>query len=141
MYTKKRIAIFIVVIISVIIGGIVLYQIAKSNEKSQEFEGYSNTDKTIVPTVMVGDNIYEWREGQLCQEPLPEECEYYGEIKYTSGILPKHDCEFVFEYATTGQIYTVPGNSNSVYLYLTIDYPENSIMQLVDTVAIFDLKK
>ena len=86
----------------------------------------------IYPTVMVQGNLYEWRRGAAICDELPKECVYYGEITHVEGQTPIKDCEFVSVFSVSGQIYTISENGACVYLCLTTDWMD-------DTIVIFDL--
>lgn len=82
----------------------------------------------IYPTVMVGDVCYEWRRGRAIYKSLPDGCEYYGEITHVSGEWPEHDGEFVSTFSASGQIYTVQGNTDTVYLCLTTSWMDGTFV-------------
>lgn len=78
----------------------------------------------IYPMVMVEGHLYEWRFGRAIGG-RPSDSVYYGEINHVDGKTPTEDCDFVSVFSVSGQIYTVPGNNDCVYLYLTTDWIEN----------------
>jgi hypothetical protein len=86
----------------------------------------------IYPTIMVEGNLYEWRKGAAISSELPDDCVYYGELIHVEGETPNNNNEFVSEFSVSGQIYTVPQTDTVVYLCLTTDWLEN-------TVVVFDL--
>ena len=75
----------------------------------------------IYPTVMVDGKLYEWRKGRAICETVPDDGVYYGEVSYVYGKTPTKDCEFMSVFMVSGQIYTIPGNDELVYLRLTTD--------------------
>ena len=89
-------------------------------------------DTEIYPTVMVNGQLYEWRKGEAMCNELPNDSTYYGEITHIDGESPTKDCEFVSIFLVSGQIYTVSENGDYVYLCLTTDW-------LNETVVVFDL--
>ena len=91
----------------------------------------------IYPTVMVEGQLYEWRKGRAICVTVPEDLVYYGEVTYVYGNTPTKDCEFRSVFMVSGQIYTVPGDDELVYLRLTTDLTPD---WLNDTVVIFDLE-
>ncbi len=98
-------------------------------------EGAAGTlmgDTEIYPTVMVDGQLYEWRKGAAICNELPNDSMYYGEITHVDGESPTKDCEFVSVFSVSGQIYTVSENGDYVYLCLTTDW-------LNETVVVFDL--
>jgi hypothetical protein len=86
----------------------------------------------IYPTIMVEGNLYEWRKGAAICSELPDDCVYYGELIHVEGETPNNNNEFVSVFSVSGQIYTVPETDTVVYLCLTTDWLEN-------TVVVFDL--
>jgi hypothetical protein len=90
----------------------------------------------IYPTVMVEGRFYEWRRGAAICSELPEGCVYYGELVHIEGETPNDNKEFVSVFSASGQIYTVPQTDNVVYLCLTTDWLENTVVafDLVDLV-------
>ena len=80
-------------------------------------------DTDIYPTVMVEGHLFEWRFGRAIGG-LPKESLYYGEIVHVDKKIPTDNCEFVSAFSVSGHIYTVPGNTDSVYLQLTTDWME-----------------
>ena len=91
-------------------------------------------DSDIYPTVMVDGRLYEWRRGRALHM-IPQDGEYYGEIIHADVKTPTKDCEFVSYFSVSGQIFTVPENSDSVYLRLTTDWMEDQgiIFDLADS--------
>ncbi len=85
-------------------------------------------DSDIYPMVMVDGQLYEWHG---CDE-LPADCVYYGEIKHVEGKTPANDGEFVSWFSVSGQIYTVSGNSDCVYLCVTTEW-------LTEATVLFDI--
>ena len=73
----------------------------------------------IYPTVMVEGQRYKWKTTSL--EDVPDDGVYYGEVSYVYGKTPTKDCEFMSVFMVSGQIYTIPGNDELVYLRLTTD--------------------
>lgn len=86
----------------------------------------------IYPTVMVEDQLYEWRRGMAIARGLPDDSVLYGAITHVEESTPQHNCEFAATFNVTGEIYLVESTSNSVYLVMTTDW-------LQDAVVIFDL--
>jgi hypothetical protein len=86
----------------------------------------------IYPTIMVEGNLYEWRKGAAISSELPDDCVYYGELIHVEGETPNNNNEFVSVFSVSGQIYTVSQTDTVVYLCLTTDWLEN-------TVVVFDL--
>lgn len=89
-------------------------------------------DTEIYPTVMVDGQLYEWRKGAAICEGLPNDSVYYGELTHIDGQNPTRDGEFVSIFSVSGQIYTISENDACVYLCLTTDW-------LNETVVVFDL--
>ena len=86
----------------------------------------------VYPTVMLGDALYEWRRGSaICFDGLPDGSVYYGEVSHTDAPSPQRSGEFASLFPVEGEIYTVPGSDDVVYLLLTTDWME-------DTVVAFD---
>lgn len=88
----------------------------------------------IYPTVMVNNHLYEWRKGAAIAKELPDDTVLYGDITHVEGNAPQNDCEFVSTFDVTGEIYIIENNSNLVYLKITTEWLE-------DTIVIFDLVK
>jgi len=82
----------------------------------------------IYPTIMVQDHLYEWRKGAAICNELPDNCVYYGELIHVEGERPNNDREFVSVFSASGQIYTLPQNDTVIYLCLTTDWLENTIV-------------
>ena len=89
-------------------------------------------DTEIYPTVMVNGQLYEWRKGVAICDELPNDSVYYGEVTHIDEETPTKDCEFVSAFSVSGQIYTVLENENCVYLCLSTDW-------LNETIVVFDL--
>ena len=89
-------------------------------------------DTEIYPTVMVDGQLYEWRKGAAIRAELPNNSAYYGEVTHVEGKTPRNNCEFVSVFSVSGQIYTISENDECVYLCLTTDW-------LNETVVVFDL--
>ena len=105
--------------------------------QATEVEGYGTLygADEVYPTVMVNNALYEWRKGgAICLAGLPEQAEYYGEVTHTDAETPKRNGEFAALFQAEGTIYTVPGDEDVVYLQLTTDWME-------DTVVCFDRVK
>lgn len=86
----------------------------------------------IYPTVMVQNHLYEWRKGAAICNEIPDNCVYYGELIHVEGEIPNNDNEFVSAFSASGQIYTTAEDDAVVYLCLTTDWLEN-------TVVVFDM--
>ncbi len=86
----------------------------------------------IYPTVMVNNHLYEWRKGAAIVKELPDDIVLYGNITHAEGNTPQNNCEFVSVFDVAGEIYTVENNSDSVYLKITTEWLDN-------TIVIFDL--
>ena len=86
----------------------------------------------IYPTVMVNNHLYEWRKGSAIVKELPDDTVLYGDITHVEGNTPQNNCEFVSTFDVTGEIYTIESNPNLVYLKITTEWLE-------DTIVIFDL--
>lgn len=86
----------------------------------------------IYPTVMVNGQLYEWRKGAAIRAELPNNSAYYGEVTHVEGKTPTNDCEFVSVFSVSGQIYTISESDECVYLCLTTDW-------MNETVVVFDL--
>jgi hypothetical protein len=82
----------------------------------------------IYPTIMVEGNLYEWRKGAAICSELPDDRVYYGELIHVEGETPNHNNEFVSVFSVSGQIYTVPQTDTVVYLCLTTDWLENTVV-------------
>ncbi len=57
---------------------------------------------------------------------------YYGELIHVEGEMPNNDREFVSVFSVSGQIYTMPQTDTVIYLCLTTDWMEH-------TVVVFDI--
>ncbi|WP_350336523.1 hypothetical protein QMP28_06115 [[Clostridium] symbiosum] len=88
----------------------------------------------IYPAVMVEDKVYEWHRGKAILEKLPDNSAYYGEINHIKNDYPNQNCEFVSNFSVSGQIYTVPNDTNKIYLCITTDWLSNSVV-------IFDIQQ
>ena len=86
----------------------------------------------IYPSVMVEEQLYEWRRGVAICNELPNNCVYYGELTHVEGQTPTNNCEFVSVFSVSGQIYTLSENSDCVYICLTTEWMDK-------TVVVFDL--
>lgn len=86
----------------------------------------------IYPTIMIQGHLYEWRKGAAICNELPDDCVYYGELIHVEGEMPNNDSEFVSVFSVSGQIYTMPQTDTVIYLCLTTDWMEN-------TVVVFDI--
>ena len=86
----------------------------------------------IYPTVMVQGQLYEWRKGAAICNELPDECVYYGDLVHVEEETPNNDGEFASVFSVSGQIYTTPQSDTVVYLCLTTDWLDN-------TVVVFDI--
>ena len=85
----------------------------------------------VYPMVMVDGKLYEWRRGKAVCDALPENCDYYGQVKYVGRSSPEGDCEFASTFVVNGDIYTSQ-EDKCVYIWLSTDW-------LVDTIIVFDL--
>ena len=84
----------------------------------------------VYPTVMVDGALYEWHRGSAISfSGLPEGSEYYGAISHTDAETPTKDGEFASLFPVSGAIYTVPGDDTAVYLQLTTDWMEDSVVR------------
>lgn len=84
----------------------------------------------VYPTVMVNGALYEWHRGSAVHfEGIPDGCAYYGEVLHTDAETPQADGEFASLFPVSGTIYTVPGNEDEVYLQLTTDWMEETVVQ------------
>ena len=84
----------------------------------------------VYPTVMVEGALYEWHKGSAIQfQGLPGGCAYYGEVRHTDAETPQSDGEFASLFPVSGTIYTVPGDADVVYLQLTTDWMEDTVVQ------------
>ncbi len=82
----------------------------------------------IYPTIMVQDHLYEWRKGAAICNELPDDCVYYGELIHVEGEKPNNDSEFVSVFSVSGQIYTMPQTDTIIYLCLTTDWLDNTVV-------------
>ena len=85
----------------------------------------------IYPTVMVDGQFYHWK---TTLDELPDDSEYYGEITYSFAETPTKNGELMAVFKVSGQIYTVPGEHDRVYLCVTTNW-------LTEKVVAFDLVK
>ena len=115
-----------------IMVGLAIPTILSNLNPNEEGAGTLVGDTEIYPTVMVDGHLYEWRKGAAICNELPNNSMYYGELVRIDGESPTKDCEFVSVFSVSGQIYTVSENSDCVYLCLTTDW-------LNKTVVVFDL--
>ena len=84
----------------------------------------------VYPTVMVDGALYEWHRGNAISfSGLPEGSEYYGAISHTDAETPTKDGEFASLFPVSGTIYTVPGDDTVVYLQLTTDWMEDTVVR------------
>ncbi|MCI5795682.1 MAG: hypothetical protein MR019_02265 [Ruminococcus sp.] len=93
--------------------------------------GYRSTlpgAEKVYPTVMVDGSLYEWYKGAAICDDLPQDCVFYGDIKYVAKKTPKNDCEFSAAFDAEGQIYKVPDEA-SVYLVLTTYWLSNTVVK------------
>ena len=82
----------------------------------------------IYPTIMVNGELYEWRFGKAIIEALPVGSVYYGKINHMIGLTtPEYDRDFVSVFSASGRIFVDP-NEDLVYLELTTDWLENTIV-------------
>ncbi len=96
----------------------------KTIDRNINHEGTLPGTSEIYPTVMVDGRLYEWRRGRAIGG-RPKDSVYYGEINHVDGKKPTENCDFVSVFSVSGQIYTVPGITDCVYLCLTTDWMEN----------------
>jgi len=89
-------------------------------------------DSDIYPMVMVEGQFYEWRRGAAICDELPADCDYYGELTHVEGKTPANNGEFVSWFSVSGQIYTVSGNSDCVYLCVTTEW-------MTEATVVFDV--
>ncbi len=82
----------------------------------------------IYPTVMVNGKLYEWGEVGYNRDGLPEGSVYYGELTHVEGETPGSDGEFVSVFSVSGQIYTAPQDDTVVYLCLTTEWLDNTVV-------------
>lgn len=84
----------------------------------------------VYPTVMVDGALYEWHRGNAISfSGLPEGSEYYEAISHTDAETPTKDGEFASLFPVSGAIYTVPGDDTAVYLQLTTDWMEDTVVR------------
>ena len=84
----------------------------------------------VYPTVMVGGVLYEWHRGSAVQfDGLPEGCEDYGPLRHTDEAGPQSDGELAALFEVSGEIYTVPGDDSVVYLILTTDWMDETVIR------------
>ena len=84
----------------------------------------------VYPTVMVNGALYEWHKGDAIRfSGLPDGCEEYGEVSHTDADTPRSDGEFASLFQVSGTIYTLPGREDVVYLLLTTDWMEDTVVQ------------
>ncbi len=82
----------------------------------------------IYPTVMVNGKLYEWGEVGYNRDGIPEGSVYYGELTHVEGETPSGDGEFVSVFSVSGQIYTAPQDDTVVYLCLTTEWLDNTVV-------------
>ena len=114
---------------------LVVFGVMTWNDTQVNLDNAGNTlmgADEIYPTVMVQGQLYEWRKGAAICKELPNNCVYYDEVTHVEGQTPASDSEFVSVFSVSGQIYTVPENGDCVYLCLTTDW-------LNETIVVFDL--
>ena len=83
----------------------------------------------INPTVLVGGVRYEWHRGAAVSPALPEGCVYYGALTHVTETAPARDGEFAAAFSAAGEIYTVPGDPDTVYVVLTTGWMENAAVR------------
>lgn len=115
-----------------VVVGVMTWQ--NANTQVEYGMGTLMGDTEIYPTVMVNGQLYEWRKGAAICNSLPNDCVYYGDLTHIEGETPTYDSEFVSAFSVSGQIYTIPQNDDCVYLCLTTDW-------LNETIVVFDLVK
>lgn len=92
---------------------------------------YLSRGTDIYPTVMADGKLYHWK---TTLDELPEGSEYYGEITYVLAERPVKNGELMAVFKVSGQIYTVPGEHDQVYLCVTTNW-------LTEKVVAFELVK
>ena len=112
------------------IGLAILIKMNKQN--ADDVAGTLMGASEIYPTVMVNGNLYEWRRGRAICSDVPSDSIYYGDIIHVGGQIPAKDCEFVSAFTVSGQIYTISGKSDCVYLRLSTDW-------MNDKIVVFDI--
>ena len=84
----------------------------------------------VYPTVMVDGALYEWHRGSAIRfEGLPEKSLFYDDVTHTDEVTPQRNGEFASLFEVEGKIYTVPGDENVVYLQITTDWMEDTVVQ------------
>jgi hypothetical protein len=118
-------------VISICLCLAVILAVALWNKPKEQTDNGAGTllgAEEIYPAVMVGDYIYEWRRGAAICNDLPEDCAYYGELIHVEGQKPNNNCEFVSTFSASGQIYTELKSDTVVYICLTTDWLDNTIV-------------
>ncbi len=82
----------------------------------------------IYPTVMVEEELYEWRHGKAILEKLPDNSTHYASIEHSDKEIPSENNEFVSTFDATGDIYTIPNDNSCVYLRISTDWMEESVV-------------
>lgn len=82
----------------------------------------------IYPTVMVDGEFYEWRKGRAIQDKLPDSSNYEANIEHSNENIPTEDYEFVSTFDVTGEIYTIPDDNSCVYLLISTDWMQESVV-------------
>lgn len=82
----------------------------------------------IYPTIMIQGHLYEWRKGAAICNELPDDCIYYGELIHVEGEMPNNNSEFVSVFSVSGQIYTMSKTDTVIYLCLTTDWMEKTVV-------------
>lgn len=82
----------------------------------------------IYPSVQVEGKLYEWRMGAAILDELPEASAYYAGIEHISESTPGGDGEFASTFDAAGDIYTVSEDDSCVYLVLSTDWMENTVV-------------
>lgn len=109
-----------------VIVGIMTWQ--STNIQPQDSAGTLMGADEIYPTVMVEGQLYEWRRGAAICSELPNNCVYYGDLNHVEGQTPTNNYEFVSVFSVSGQIYTVLESSDCVYLCLTTEWMDNTVV-------------
>lgn len=108
---KKHLLCFIIFLLTLSLYGC-------SNEEEERDENIigGHPFEELHPTLMFQGEYYEWYEGR---PRLLEKSEYYGELTQVKGDVPTKDGEIVFPFDVAGEIYTVPGDSDWLYVVVT----------------------
>ncbi len=96
--------------------------LSPANDATGQRGGTLQGAAEIYPSVMVNGRVYRWQ--RLAYE-LPGDSVYYGELRHVTGETPSADCEFVSVFGAAGEIYTVPGDDESVYVRVTTEWIED----------------